>query len=286
VISKKQSRVLDLSAAVAELREIPAGIQRIIDELAKAEDLGKNSVDVANRGNKISARNRDQLGALRKQLQEAVGRVGRLTERSQEVTKIAKIVEDLAHRTNMIALNASIQAGEAGDRASGFSAVTDEIERLAERADNTNKQISAINKSINVEIAEVERALVAANKQISEISQGVLETAGAVTEVEKYISQFLNLQKNLNLKSHEQAARFEMAYRAFESQIGESESILADLKHSEQAASTMLGAIRNIENSATAFKLAEPADEEMPGELLARYLSEVQEPETEPAEVI
>ncbi len=283
LIHRNESKVLDLNESAAELRGIPAGIEKIAEDLSKAVSFGTESIGAARRGTSFTQENRNGLGTLRKQLQETVGRVGRLTERSQEITKIAKTVEDLAHRTNMIALNASIQAGESA-HAPGFSAVTEEIQRLAERADNTNRQISALNKSFAVEISEVERSLAAANQDISELSRLVLETGNTVGEVEKYLSQFVGLQKHITANSRDQRASSERAFKVFESSIAESEKTVSELRQTEQLVAGFVGALKNIENAAAIFKLADVASKP-PGEMpYPMFTNEVAEPEPEPVE--
>ncbi|MBK8150161.1 MAG: hypothetical protein IPK58_18695 [Acidobacteria bacterium] len=286
LINHKESRVLDLNEAAAELRNIPIGIEKIADDLSKAVAFGNDSLEAAQRGTRFTLENRNGLGSLRKQIQEAVGRISRLTERSQEITKIAKTVEDIAHRTNMIALNASIQAGETGDKASGFSAVTDEIQRLAERADNTNKHISVLNKSISVEIGEVERSLGAATKEISDLSKLVIETGNSVGEVEKYLSQFVGLQKQITANSREQSIRSERAYKVFEGSIDESERMIGDLRQTEQSVAGFAVALKNIENAAAPFKLGETAEETSSGPDYSMFGNEVEERKSEAVEAL
>ncbi len=291
-INRKELKVLDLNEAAAEMHGIPAVIEKIADDLARANSFSDDSIDAARRGSRFAQENRNGLVTLRKQIQEAVSRIGRLTERSQELTKIAKTVEDFAHRTNMIALNASIRAGETGDKGTGFSAVTDEIQRLADRADNTNKQISALNKSISIEIAEVERSLVASTKEMAALSKLALETGTAVGEIEKYLSQVIGLQKQIAENSRQQSVRGDRAYQVFAGSIGESEEIIGDLKQTEQSVAAFTATLRNIENAASFFKL--PATENASPTVVREtdaepmptmFSNEIAEPELEPIEV-
>lgn len=282
LIHRKESRVLDLNEAAADLREIPFEIEKIFEDMARVSAFSDESIEAARRGVRFAADNRNGLGSLRKQIQEAVSRVSRLAERSQEITKIAKTVEDLAHRTNMIALNASIQAGETGDRSSGFTAVTDEIARLAARADNTNKQISALNKSIVVEIAEVERSLVTATGEIAALTKLTLETGNTVGEIEKQLAQTAGLQRQIAANTREQSTRGDRAYKVFQGTISETEQVLGSLKQTEQSVATFANALKNIESAAAIFRLADRGGLDVQSESYLLPPAEVPAEELEP----
>lgn len=257
VIQQKEVRIQELNQAAATLVEIPNSVQKISEHLSNAVATGNQSIETARKGAQTAQENRDALSSLRKQIQEAVSRIGRLNERSKEISKIAKTVEDLAHRTNMIALNASIQAGETGEKAGGFAIIAEEIEQLAARADNTNKQISSLNKSMSVEIGEVERSLSSSTQEFADLSKFALETGNALSELEKYLTQFLNLQGQLTTDSREQAAQTEKAYQTFIASVAETEKLVAELKESEDLAAKSANTMENLQMSAAIFKLAE-----------------------------
>jgi methyl-accepting chemotaxis protein len=282
VIQQKEFRVQELNRAAATLVEIPSSVQKISEHLSKAVATGNQSIETARKGAQTAQENRDALGSLRKQIQESVSRVGRLNERSKEISKIAKTVEDLAHRTNMIALNASIQAGETGEKGGGFSIIAEEIEQLAARADNTNKQISSLNKSISVEIGEVERTLTSTTQEFADLSKFALETGNALSELEKYLTQFLNLQGQLTNDSREQSAQTEKAYQTFIASVSETEKLVAELKKSENLVTGFTNTIESLQMSAAIFKLAELSSKEpVWNESLSNFSIANSEPKTE-----
>lgn len=257
VIQQKELKVQELNQAAATLVEIPNSVQKISEHLSNAVATGNQSIETARKGAQAAQSNRDVLGVLRKQIQEAVSRIGRLNERSQEISKIAKTVADLAHRTNMIALNASIQAGETDEKNGGFTIIAAEIEQLAARADNTNKQISSLNKSMSVEIGEVENSLTSTTQEFADLSKSALETGNALSELEKYLTQFLSLQGQLTTDSREQAAQTEKAYQTFIASVAETEKLVAELKESENLVTRFAGTMENLQMSAAIFKIAE-----------------------------
>lgn len=257
IVQQKEAKVQDLKRAAGTLQEMPNGLKKIAESLANAAAAGNRSIETARAGAQTAQENRVALGSLRRQIQEAMGRLGRLAERSREISKAAKTVEDLAHRTNMIALNASIHAGETGSKSSGFTVITEEIERLAQRAENTNRQISALNKSMSVEIGEVERALGTTAKEIAELTRFALETGGSLGELEKYLTQFLSLQAQIAGDSNEQVAQSERALGIFTGSIVQTEENIVSLRHTEHEIARFSGMLERLELSAAHFKLAE-----------------------------
>src|SRR6476620_9611207 len=103
-----------MNQAAFTLREIPNRVQKISENFSGAVQSANQSIEKARKGTLTAQENVNASAMVRKQLQEAVSRLGRLNEHAQEIGKIAKTVGDLAHRTSTVALNASIQAGDFG----------------------------------------------------------------------------------------------------------------------------------------------------------------------------
>ncbi|HLM61047.1 MAG TPA: methyl-accepting chemotaxis protein, partial [Pyrinomonadaceae bacterium] len=209
----------------------------------------------------------------------AVKRIGKLGERTQEIGKIAKTVEDLAQRTNMIALNAAIQAVETGERGrggGGFVAFTEEVERLAERAANTNKQISTLNKTMTAEVGEIERSLQDTVSEAADLSRFAIETNSSLSELEKYIQQFLNLQEKLVAYAGEQSADTEMTFQNFVALVAESEKAVKNLKESEMQVSQITMATESLQVAVADFKTpAQSAENTAANNLLPDYTHEI-----------
>ncbi|HEY0658455.1 MAG TPA: methyl-accepting chemotaxis protein, partial [Pyrinomonadaceae bacterium] len=191
------------------------------------------SIEKARQGKKTAQANADAADNLRQQLLEAVKRTKRLGECSAEITKVAKAVENLAHRTNLIALNASIQSVENTDKSYGFAVLAEEVERLAGRAENTNKEISSLNKSIAAEVTEVENSLKSTAQEAANLSKYAVETGSCLSELENDVGQSLSLQLKLVSYSCEQSAENNMSLQGFSESITVREKAVEDLKQSE-----------------------------------------------------
>lgn len=254
IVGADENRIREMNHAALALKQIPQSVQKISEELFDSSHTAKQSIEKARTGSQNANKNVSAVNVLRQQIREAVKRIGKLGERSQEIGKIAKTIEDLAQRTNMIALNASIQAVEAGDQGRGFVAFTEEVERLAERAANTNRQISTLNKTIAAEIGEIERSLQESVSEAANLSKFAIETGSSISELEKYIGQFLNLQEKLVAYSGEQSIEAESAFQSFVASISETENTVKNLKESETKIAQMTLVMENLQFAVADFK--------------------------------
>jgi twitching motility protein PilJ len=99
------------------------------------------------------------MNEIRNQIQETSKRIKRLGESSQEIGEIVELISDITEQTNVLALNAAIQAASAGDAGRGFTVVAEEVQRLAERSAEATKQIAAIVKTIQTDTQDAVSAM-------------------------------------------------------------------------------------------------------------------------------
>ena len=254
IVQTDEMRLQELNQAKFALKQIPNSVQKIAETLENSAQTANSSIEKAQRGTLAAQENLNAATALRKQIQEAVNRVGRLNERSQEIGKIAKSVDDLAQRCGLIALNASIQADELGDKGRGFALIAEEIEQLTARASNTNKQISLLNKAVFAEIAQVESSLDSTVGSVANLSKFAIETGNALSELERYIGQFLNLQTQLIGYSSEQSGETEKAFQIFIDSISDTEKTVETLKKSEADLAESAGVLESLQMAVAGFK--------------------------------
>jgi methyl-accepting chemotaxis protein len=259
VIQQSEAKIQEMNNAAFTLKEIPNRVQKISENFSGAVQSANQSIEKARKGTETAQENVQSAALLRKQLQETVSRLGRLNEHAQEIGKIAKTVGDLAHRTSTVALNASIQAGDFGDGGRGFSVVADEIKRIAARAENTNKQISSLNKALTNDIGEVERFLKSTVQEAANLSKFAVETGNSLGELEKHIAQILSLQDQLTADSSEQSAETEKAFQVFVGSIAETEMSVDALKESEKSVAALVSTLAGMLLAVNDFKLPQTA---------------------------
>ena len=257
MIEQGETNIHEMSLAKLPLKQIPSNVQRIVADLSGSVESANVSIEKARKGSNTAQQNLAAVRDLRQLLQESVKRIGHLNERAAEIGKVAKTVGDFAHRTNMIALNASIQAGDVGEQSRRFAILEEEVERLAVRAENTKKQVSQINKSIAAEISEVERSLQMTVGEVANLSKYAIETGNALSELEKYVGKFLNLQTNIVAYSKEKSDETEDAFQTFVRSIDETETIVKNLKESETKIKITARSLDNVQLAVEDFKFSE-----------------------------
>jgi methyl-accepting chemotaxis protein len=255
VIQQSEVKMQEMNQAAFTLKSVPNNVQRISENFSGAVQSANQSIEKARKGTLTAQENVNTSALLRKQLQEAASRLGKLNEHAQEIGKIAKNVGDMAHRTSTVALNASIQAGDLGESGRGFSVVADEIKRIAVRAENTNKQIAALNKAMTSDIGEVERSLKSTVHEAANLSKFAVETGNSMNELEKHITQILNLQDQLTADTSAQSAETDKAFQVFIGSIAETEISVEALKQSEKSIAVLVSTIGNTRLAVDDFKL-------------------------------
>jgi twitching motility protein PilJ len=196
---------LDSAAASESMEDMAASIEEVSGNSERCADVARHSVDIAHKGGDAVRRTIDGMNAIRETIQETSKRIKRLGESSQEIGNIVELINDIAEQTNILALNASIQASMAGEAGRGFAVVADEVQRLAERAANATKQIEVLVRTIQTDTNE---AVVSMERSTTDVVGGALlaENAGAaLEEIEQVSNQIASLVQNISASARQQA---------------------------------------------------------------------------------
>jgi twitching motility protein PilJ len=195
----------EISAATESIVSMAHSIEEVSGNAERSSDVARHSVEVAHKGGEAVRRTIDGMNAIRETIQETSKRIKRLGESSQEIGNIIELINDIAEQTNILALNASIQASMAGEAGRGFAVVADEVQRLAERSTNATKQIEVLVRTIQTDTNE---AVVSMERSTTDVVGGALlaENAGAaLDEIEQVSNQIANLVQNISSSARQQA---------------------------------------------------------------------------------
>ena len=195
----------EINAATESIVSMAASIEEVSGNAERSSDVARHSVEVAHKGGAAVRRTIDGMNTIRETIQETSKRIKRLGESSQEIGNIVELINDIAEQTNILALNASIQASMAGEAGRGFAVVADEVQRLAERSTNATRQIEVLVSTIQ---ADTKEAVVSMERSTTDVVGGALlaENAGAaLDEIEQVSNQIANLVQNISGSARQQA---------------------------------------------------------------------------------
>lgn len=179
-----------ISEASAAINDMAESIDQVSANAAESSAVAERSVEIANKGNEVVHNTIHGMDNIREQIQDTAKRIKRLGESSQEIGDIVSLIDDIADQTNILALNAAIQASMAGDAGRGFAVVADEVQRLAERSSAATRQIETLVRAIQTDTNE---AVISMEQTTTEVVRGarLAQDAGVALEEIEGVSKTL-----------------------------------------------------------------------------------------------
>ena len=196
-------QITEVSTAITDM---VGSIEQVSQNASQSSDVATQSVNLAAQGNEAVKKAISGMDTIRKQIQETSKRMKRLGESSQQIGDIVELINDIAEQTNILSLNAAIQATMAGEAGRGFAVVADEVQRLAERSGSATKQIDALVKTIQ---SDTNEAISSMERSTTEVVTGakLSQDAGASLEqIEAVSHRLADLINNISDAAKQQAS--------------------------------------------------------------------------------
>ncbi len=201
-----RNQAQEITGASAAINEMAVSIEQVSANASESTTVAEKSVEIAKKGGEVVRNTIQGMDTIREQIQETSKRIKRLGESSQEIGDIVSLINDISDQTNILALNAAIQASMAGEAGRGFAVVADEVQRLAERSGNATNQIEALVKTIQTDTNE---AVISMESSTAEVVHGarLAQDAGvALEEIERVSTSLADLIQNISNAARQQAA--------------------------------------------------------------------------------
>ena len=204
-----------LAASTEQLREIRETGQSVLDmasrinvvssQAQESAAVARNSLKAAELGLSAVQNAIGGMNSIRDQIQETSKRIKRLGESSQEIGEITELISDITEQTNVLALNAAIQAASAGEAGRGFSVVAEEVQRLAERSADATRQISALVKAIQTDTQDAVAAMERSTQGVVEGARLSDNAGTALSEIDRVSRQLADLIEQISTSASREA---------------------------------------------------------------------------------
>ncbi len=252
--SKRQvDEIETTSTAVVRLAQ---SVQEVSGNAAESARVAEQSMAAAEKGQQAVANAITSMNGLREQIQETSKRIKRLGESSQEIGEIVELISDITEQTNVLALNAAIQAASAGEAGRGFSVVAEEVQRLAERSADATKQIAAIVKTIQSDTHDTVAAMEVSTQGVVEgakLSDAAGQTLAEIGDVSKKLASLI---ADISSATQNQAESTALVAETMQ----DIKSISLQTSSGTQQTADSIGGMKqlahDLKNSVAGFKLA------------------------------
>ena len=185
VMAAAEKNGIEVNSTSRELEGAASALNEIAGQAQSANEAAERAISATGQALKIVSETVHGVALSRDQIRETEKRLKRLGERSQEITTVVNIINQIAERTSVLALNAGMQAAAAGDAGRGFALVADEVKRLAESARDATRQIGTLVNGIQADSGDTIRTMNETISQVVGISK-LAERAGE--QMEKTLS--------------------------------------------------------------------------------------------------
>jgi twitching motility protein PilJ len=194
-----------ITAASAAINEMAISIEHVSANSLESSNVAHKSVDIAKKGAQAVQDTIHGMDEIREQIQETSKRIKRLGESSQEIGDMVELINDIADQTNILALNAAIQAAMAGESGRGFAVVADEVQRLAEKSTDATKQIEALVKTIQSDTKEAVASMEQSTAGVVKGAQLALRAGESLEEIENVSAHLADLTQSITESAQQQA---------------------------------------------------------------------------------
>ena len=251
--AEKQSR--EIQDAGQSALEMARSMSEVSGNATQSAQVARQSLAAAEKGTQAVEDSIKGMNEIRNQIQETSKRIKRLGESSQEIGEIVELISDITEQTNVLALNAAIQAASAGDAGRGFTVVAEEVQRLAERSAEATKQIAAIVKTIQTDTQDAVSAM-------EQSTQGVVEGAKlsdaagqALTEIGQVSRNLSDLIENISTSTQDQAKSATDVAKLMQGILSVTEQTTAGTERTAAAVEELSSLASELKGSVAGFKV-------------------------------
>ena len=250
---KQATEIQGTGQSVVQMAQAMSNVSHSANESAK---VAQTSLHAAEKGAQAVQNAIRGMHDIREQIQETSKRIKRLGESSQEIGEIVQLISDITEQTNVLALNAAIQAASAGEAGRGFTVVAEEVQRLAERSGEATKHIGAIVKSIQHDTQDAVEAMERSTRGVVEGTRTADEAERALREIEQVSNQLAELIGSISNATQQQSASATRVAAAMNDILAITQMTTDGTRRTAASAERLTALANELKASVSGFKLA------------------------------
>ena len=244
-----------ITDATARMRDMSQQMEDMSATAGRSAEVAQGSVATAKRGSAAVQNTIKGMDEMREHIQETAKRIKRLGESSQQIGEIVELINDIAEQTNILSLNAAIQAAMAGEAGRGFAVVADEVQRLAERSGEATKQIADLVKTIQADTNEAVSAMEQTTKGVVEGTRLADAAGQSLGEIESVSEQLSELIVKIARVAHQQSENATLVSQSM-GQIQEATTLTSTgTRQTAESIGKLSELARELQASVAGFKL-------------------------------
>src|SRR5437763_1792527 len=251
-----QKQAAEIQGTGQSVAQMAQSMKQVSASAGDSAKVAETSLSAANKGAQAVQNAIRGMNDIREQIQETSKRIKRLGESSQEIGEIVQLISDITEQTNVLALNAAIQAASAGEAGRGFTVVAEEVQRLAERSAEATKHIGAIVKSIQRDTQDAVEAMERSTRGVAEGTRTADEADQALRQIEKISNRLAELIGAISNATQQQAASAAQVAGKMKIILGVTQLTSQGTKKTAASAARLGELAQGLKSSVSGFKLA------------------------------
>src|SRR3954447_8648709 len=256
LLQAAQKQATEIQGTGQSVAEMTVSMHQVSKSASDSASVAKTSLAAAEKGSEAVQNAIRGMNDIREQIQETSKRIKRLGESSQEIGEIVQLISDITEQTNVLALNAAIQAASAGEAGRGFTVVAEEVQRLAERSAEATKHISAIVKSIQRDTQDAVEAMERSTQGVVQGTKTADEADQALREIGQVSNRLAELIGSISNATQQQAESATKVAANMRSILAITQQTSEGTKQTAASAAKLTALADGLRNSVSGFKLA------------------------------
>jgi aerotaxis receptor len=243
------------SSAAAAVEQVTVSIGEVAAHANSTEQAATQAGAVAKSGEELSIRASKTIHALAESVRSSAGQVENLGKRSAEISRIVSVIKEVADQTNLLALNAAIEAARAGEAGRGFAVVADEVRQLAERTGKATKEISSMIGSIQTETQAAVEGMRSGARDVEESVRLVQEAQSALHDINQQMGTTVSMVTEITHSSNEQQAAMTELAQNVERVAAMTEQNVAVVRDTEAMVDLLTGAVDRMRKAVGQYRV-------------------------------